>query len=226
MRYNTAMTTFFRNRYHDHEPLWHVQITMLLAIGLQLLLPDHYVIGSRYILLLIEFLLLVTLSFTTPKASVFTSLSRRINVFGLLILTGLANSYSLIEVARQLLQNGHVANGHELILTALNIYITNIIIFGLWYWEMDGGGPGQRRQAAKHEHDFMFPQHQNENYQHPRWQPTFVDYLYVSSTNAMAFSPTDTLPLSRRAKLLMLAQAAIALITIALVAARAVNILG
>jgi uncharacterized membrane protein len=198
---------------------------MLVAIVLQLLLPDRYVFGSRWILIGIEALLLVTMSFTTPKEQIFKSLSRRINVFLLIFLTSLANGYGLVEVTRRLLQTGRVNNGRELILTAVNIYITNIIIFGLWYWEMDGGGPGQRLLAAKHEQDFLFPQNQHEDYKHPHWQPTFVDYLYVSSTNGMAFSPTDTMPLSRRAKILMLAQATLSLISVALVAARAVNIL-
>jgi len=198
---------------------------MLVAIVLQLLLPDRYVLGSRWILIGIEALLLVTMSFTTPKEQIFKSLSRRINVFLLIFLTSLANGYGLVEVTRRLLQTGRVNNGRDLILTAVNIYITNIIIFGLWYWEMDGGGPGQRLLAAKHEQDFLFPQNQHEDYKHPHWQPTFIDYLYVSSTNGMAFSPTDTMPLSRRAKILMLAQATLSLISVALVASRAVNIL-
>ena len=116
-------------------------------------------------------------------------------------------------------------NGRELIVAALNIYLTNVIAFALWYWEMDGGGPGERQRIAKYEQDFLFPQHQHESYKHPDWKPTFIDYLYVSATNAMAFSPTDTMPLSRRAKLLMLVQATVSLAAIALVAARAVNIL-
>lgn len=198
---------------------------MVVAIVLQLLLPDHYVFISRYLLIGIEVLLLVAMSFTTPKEPIFKSLSRRINVFLLIILTSLANGYALFEVIHRLLQSGQVNNGRELILAAVNIYITNIIIFGLWYWEMDGGGPGRRLQAAKHEQDFLFPQNQHEDYKHPHWQPTFIDYLYVSSTNGMAFSPTDTMPLSRRAKILMLAQATLSLASIALVAARAVNIL-
>lgn len=197
---------------------------MLIAIFLQLLLPDRYVFGSRYLLISTEVLLLIAMSFTTPKKQIFKSLSRRINVFLLIIVTSLANGYGLFQVIRHLLASGQV-NGRDLILTAVNIYITNIIIFGLWYWEMDGGGPGQRLLAAKHEQDFLFPQNQHEDYKHPHWQPTFIDYLYVSSTNAMAFSPTDTMPLSRRAKILMLAQATLSLVAIALVAARAVNIL-
>lgn len=220
------MKTFLRNKHYANEPVWHVQIAMALAIALQLLLPDHYVFFSRYILIAIELLLMVALSFTTPKRPIFKSFSRRINVFLLIFLTSLANSYSLIQVARALLQSGHANNGRELIITALNIYITNIIIFGLWYWEMDGGGPGERRQIISHAKDFLFPQDQNPTYRHPDWQPTFIDYLYLSATNGMAFSPTDTLPMSRRAKMLMLGQATISLVAVALVAARAVNILG
>jgi uncharacterized membrane protein len=198
---------------------------MLVAVVLQLLLPDRYVFGSRYLLIAIEVLLLLAMSITTPKERIFKSLGRRINVFLLIILTSLANGYSLIEVAHRLLQTGKIANGQQLIMTAVNIYLTNIIIFALWYWEMDGGGPGQRLEAPKHAKDFLFPQNVNEDYKHPHWQPTFIDYLYVSSTNGMAFSPTDTMPLSRRAKLLMLVQATLSLIAVALVAARAVNIL-
>lgn len=215
----------FRNKNRRHEPVWHVQATMVVAIILQLLLPDHYVFVSRFLLIGIEALLLVAMSFTTPKEQIFKSLSRRINVFMLIILTSIANGYALFEVIHRLLQSGQVNNGRELILAAVNIYITNIIIFALWYWEMDGGGPGQRLLAAKHEQDFLFPQNQHEDYKHPHWQPTFIDYLYLSSTNGMAFSPTDTMPLSRRAKILMLAQATVSLASIALVAARAVNIL-
>jgi uncharacterized membrane protein len=220
------MKTFLRNKHYDREPIWHVQIAMLLAIALQLLLPDNYVFISRYLLITVEVLLMVALSFTTPHQPIFKSLSRRINVFLLIALSSLANSYALVKVAQRLLESGHVNNGRILITTALNIYLTNIIIFGLWYWEMDGGGPGERRQTVSHAKDFLFPQDQNPEFKHPGWQPTFTDYLYLSATNGMAFSPTDTLPMSRRAKMLMLGQATISLVAVALVAARAVNILG
>jgi uncharacterized membrane protein len=219
------MSALFANKHRDHDPVWHVQAAMLAAIVLQLLLPDRYLLGSRYALIAVEVILLLALSFTTPKKRIFESLSRRINVFLLIILSSLGNGYSLIQVAEKLLHGGRLTNGRELVMTAVNIYLTNIIIFGLWYWEMDGGGPGRRMAAARHEQDFFFPQNQNEDYKHPHWRPTFVDYLYVSSTNAMAFSPTDTMPLSRRAKMLMLAQAMISLVTVALVAARAVSLL-
>ncbi len=208
------------------EPVWHLQVAMLLAIFLQLLLPDHFVFfGSRYLLISMEALLLFSMSFTTPKDGLERSLSRRVNVILLILLAAAANAYSLIAIVRQLLQSGHVHDGRGLILSALNIYLTNIIIFALLYWEMDGGGPLKRLTASKHEQDFLFPQDQHADYKHPTWQPLFIDYVYVSSTNGMAFSPTDTMPLSRRAKVVMLVQATIALVTIGLVAARAVNIL-
>jgi uncharacterized membrane protein len=216
----------FRNKHRDYDPVWHVQLVMVLAIVLQWVLPSRYSVGSHYLLPVVEALLIIALGLTTPRQRVFRSLKRRINAFLLIIIASAANAYALGSVINQLLTGTKAAsNGKELILAAINIYLTNIIIFGLWYWEMDGGGPGQRAEVEKHEHDFLFPQQQNESYQHPKWRPTFVDYLYVSSTNAMAFSPTDTLPLSRRTKMLMLAQAALSLVTVALVAARAVTIL-
>ncbi|HVV26030.1 MAG TPA: DUF1345 domain-containing protein [Candidatus Saccharimonadales bacterium] len=219
------MKTAFRNKYRLHDPVWHVQLAVLAALVLQLFLPDRFVFGSRYVLLATEALLLVAMSFTTPKERIFRSISRRINVLLLIVLTSVANIYSVIEITRQLLQTGHIAHGRELVLTALNIFLTNIIIFALWYWEMDGGGPGRRLAAAKYEYDFLFPQNRNEEFRHPDWRPTFIDYLYVSSTNAMTFGPADTKPLSRRAKLLMLTQATVSLAVVALVAARAISIL-
>ncbi len=218
------MPGFFKNKHRKTDPIWHVQLAMLIAIVLQLALPDAFSVGSRYIMPVIEVFLLISLSFTTPKERIFKSIARRINVILLIGITSAGNAYSLIEVVRQLLQHG-VNNGRELILAAINIFITNIIIFALWYWEMDGGGPGERQRIEKYEQDFLFPQNQNESYKHPEWKPTFVDYVYVSSTNAMAFSPTDTMPLSRRAKILMLIQSMVSLVTLAMVAARAINIL-
>lgn len=219
------MKTLLRNRYREHEPVWHVQLAVLAAIVLQLFLPDKFVFGSRYLLIISEVFLLIAMSFTTPKEKIFKSISRRINVILLIVLISIANTYSLIEIARQLLQSGQITRGSDLVLTVLNIFLTNIIIFGLWYWEMDGGGPGERSAIAKYDQDFLFPQHQHEGYRHPQWRPTFFDYLYISSTNAMTFGPADTKPLSRRSKALMLIQATISLVAIALVAARAISIL-
>ena len=97
-------------------------------------------------------------------------------------------------------------------------------MFSLWYWEWDRGGPVARSSAPRPYPDFWFPQMSQPNLVSPDWEPTYVDYLYLSFTNATAFSPTDVMPFSRWAKMLMLVQAAVALLTVALVIARAVNI--
>jgi uncharacterized membrane protein len=217
---------FLRNKHHEHDPVWHVQIIMLLAIAFQILLPNDFSLGGGYVIPALEFVLLGALSITTPRERIFRSLARRVNAILLIIITTIANVYALGHVVDRLLSNAHITDGRALVLAAINIYLTNIIIFALWYWEMDGGGPGNRQRIQRYEQDFLFPQHRNERYKHPEWRPTFIDYLYVSSTNAMALSPTDTMPLSRRAKMMMLMQSALSLITIALVAARAVSILG
>ncbi|HSH18199.1 MAG TPA: hypothetical protein VK978_02350 [Candidatus Saccharimonadales bacterium] len=219
------MSRLFRSTHHPFDPVWPVQLALIFALSLQLLLPDKFTIGLHYMLAWVEGLLIISLSVTTPRAHTFRSLRRRVNVIILIATIILANAYSLIVVADQLLQPGVVSDGRAVILTAINIFLTNIIIFALWYWEMDGGGPGERRGIQKHEQDFLFAPHRNELYKHPKWHPTFGDYLYLSATNAMAFSPSDVLPLSLRAKMLMLCQAMVSGVTIILVAARAVGIL-
>ena len=103
--------------------------------------------------------------------------------------------------------------------------MTNIIVFGIWYWELDRGGPFNRAAGTVPHPDFLFPQMVSPELSPEHWEPRFLDYLYTSFTNVMAFSPTDTMPLSRWAKSLMALQSAIALSTTALVLARAVNIL-
>ena len=212
-----------RNKHRNYDPVWHVEVIMLVAIAMQLALPSRYVFGVRWVIPALEVLMMALLAVTTPRQKVFTSFRRRLSVVVLVGVTAIGNVYALSQVASHLLQTGRIEDGRALILTAINIYLTNIIIFALLYWEMDGGGPGHRRVADDAERDFLFPQSSLQSLK--GWHPTFIDYLYVSSTNATAFSPTDTMPLSRRAKMLMLLQAVVSLVVVALVAARAVNIL-
>ena len=125
--------------------------------------------------------------------------------------------------------SGEVSNDPALLLgSGAAIFVTNIIVFGIWYWELDRGGPFARRAGTRPYPDFLFPQMDPDTAKlaRPGWRPTFVDYLYVSITNVMAFSPTDTMPLSRWAKAMMTVQAMVALSTVGLVIARAVNVLG
>ena len=142
---------------------------------------------------------------------------------GLTILVTIMNFGSLVYLVKALLGGHTKRSGQSLLLDALNIWATNVIAFALWFWNIDRGGPATKGLSPVDKDDFLFPQMTIA--QCGTWSPGFIDYLYVSFTNATAFSPTDTMPLSRRAKVLMAAEAGISLLTIALVAARAVNIL-
>jgi len=119
----------------------------------------------------------------------------------------------------------HGGSAQTLLVDALNIWVTNVIIFALWFWSTDRGGPPTCGLTKRAEADFLFPQMTLHDRELGNWIPGFIDYLFLAFTNATAFSPTDTLPLTARAKLLMMTEAMISLLTVALVAARAVNIL-
>ena len=136
------------------------------------------------------------------------------------------NTFSAVLLDVRII-SGEVSNKAEVLLgSGAAIFVTNIIVFGIWYWELDRGGPFARHTGERPYPDFMFPQMTTPNVAKPDWRPTFVDYLYVSVTNVMAFSPTDTMPLARWAKAMMTVQAMVALSTAALVISRAVNVLG
>ncbi len=209
----------------DADPIWHVQLTVLFALLLQLTLPDKFVAGPRFVLPILEAFLVVSLYVTSKKIDLGNALLRKFNSITLIVLIALANVYALQRLAHTLLIGGKVEDGHGLILAAVNIFLTNIIVFALLYWETDAGGPIKRLVTDIRERDFSFPQMQNPELAPLKWMPNFVDYLYLSATNATAFSPTDTMPLTRIAKLFMLIQSLISLTTLALVASRAVNIL-
>ena len=122
------------------------------------------------------------------------------------------------------LVSGNETSGSHLLLKGGTVWLTNVILFGLWFWLFDRGGPVARLEANQPPPDFQFPQMENPELAAPGWRPHFVDYMYVSFTNSIAFSPTDAMPLNRWAKLLMLFEAALSALVILLVAARAVNI--
>ena len=209
-----------RNKHHKRDPLWHVQLVLVGVIVLQLLLPARLIALPKLLLPVLEVACLVVLQFVTPSKPVFESGLRRIFAFALIALVAIANATSL-QLLLQALFTAGKADAPELLSSAVAIYATNVVVFALLYWEMDGGGPGIRRANKDDENDFLFPQQQAG----VTWFPTFTDYLYVSTTNATAFSPTDTLPLSRRAKMIMALQAFLSLLVVAIIAARAINIL-
>jgi uncharacterized membrane protein len=208
------------------EPRWPASLATAAALALYLTLPDRLTIGPAWLIPAAEGVLLVPLSVTSPYRNHDESAGRLLSL-GLIAVVNIANVVSLgLLISHYLVANR--ADGRHLIVSAIQIWMTNVLVFALWYWELDRGGPG-RRSHPRHRHrpDFLFPQMTAPHGIAPRgWTPTFVDYLYVSFTNATAFSPTDTMPLTPMAKMLMLVESLASLVTVAVVAARAVNILG
>lgn len=206
------------------EPAWHVQLAIIAAIVAQVFLNREFVVGPRYIMAIFQLLVLGALSipYASPPSRA-RGVFRRLLAIILLVIITATNIASLVLVSNALL-NGSANDGHLLIFSALVIYAVNIIVFGLLYWELDDRNTEGLADTVR---DFLFPQNNASptETKQPGWKPTFFDYLYVSITNATAFSPTDTMPLTRRAKALMSIQAFTSLAIVALVAARAVNIL-
>jgi uncharacterized membrane protein len=206
------------------EPFWPAQATILVAIGLQLLLPARLTVGPSWLIPALEGALLIGMSMATPKQLEHEHPLRRQVAIGLTAFVTAANVYSLGALTHFLLHH-KVSNGRELIGSGVLIWLTNFLIFGLWYWEMDRGGPGRRAAGHDGAPDFLFPQMNDDRVEPPDWRPKFIDYLYVSLTNATAFSPTDTMPLTPTAKSIMGIQSLVSLVTIGLIVSRAVNIL-
>jgi uncharacterized membrane protein len=199
--------------------LLHAEVTLGLAIILQLTISKHLQVGPKYMVATLLAFLVVVMAFTAPRRHLGKGTPHITVAIVLIALISLANAGELALLTNALIHNSQML-GKSLLGGALAIFITNIIVFGLWYWEVDSPGLSGRHNKIKD--DFQFPQSASR----PNWEPSFFDYLYVSLTNSTAFSPTDTMPLTHMAKALMSAQALIALLTVVLVTARAVNILG
>jgi hypothetical protein len=197
---------------------------VLAAILLDLSLSTKVTVGPPWLLPSLEGFLLIAFVVISPHPLMRHSPLRRAIAIGLIGLVSVANVVSLILLVHNLLHGGK-ESGRALIGSGIVLWVTNVLLFGLWYWELDRGGPAARATQPDAVPDFLFPQMDKREFARPGWLPGMVDYLYLSFTNATAFSPTDTMPLTATAKWLMTAQATVALVTIGLVVARAVNIL-
>jgi hypothetical protein len=211
-------------------------LAVAVAVALYLALPERLIIGPRFVIPALELLLLVPLMAVNPAR--FTRQTRwsRLLSLGVVFVIAAANLVALALLIRALV-GSTASQGRQLLTAALQVWLTNIIVFGLAYWELDRGGPVARSQTPRDRlpaADFRFSQDENDDAidevaagssRIADWVPTLVDYLYVSVTNSTAFSPTDTMPLSVRAKLLMTVESVAALITSVLVIARAVSTL-
>ncbi len=227
-------------RLLGESPFWPTA-AIVASAALWADLPRRFISGSssaafsalRFVVPALTLALILALLFTIPHGRVVRRLgwvpervhvTRRWLSLAMIAVVSAANAFSIVLLVH-LLVNGASATASTLLRAAVHMWVVNVLLFGLWYWQLDGGGPLERPACEPYERDFLFPQQTESTLMAGGWRPMFLDYLYVSFTNASAFSPTDTLPLSRWAKMLMLAQSAISLSLAVMVVARAVNIL-
>ncbi len=209
------------------EHRWPVTLTVIAAIVLQILLTDSLTSPLPHALMpSLEGALLVGLSIANPVRIERRGPVVRAASIALIVLISAANAVSAVLLIRAIVTSQPMTGfAGPLLTSGASVWATNVIAFGLWYWEFDRGGPVHRAEGTRQHPDLMFPQMASPQLAPADWEPYFVDYLYLSFTNATAFSPTDVLPLARWAKLTMAVQSAVSLAVGALVIARAVNIL-
>jgi hypothetical protein len=225
-RYLRTSGKSIRTGLARHDAFWGPQLVVAGALLLDFSLPEKLTLGPNWLLPSVEGLLLLGLVIASPHPRLRHSPARRRIAIGLIGIVSAVNIVSLVLLCHYLLHHGAKPHeGRPLIYAGIVLWVTNVLLFGLWYWELDRGGPLERALTPDARPDFLFPQMTDPRFAPPEWTPGLVDYLYVSFTNATAFSPTDTMPLTQSAKWLMSAQALTALLTIGLIVARAVNIL-
>jgi hypothetical protein len=223
------------------EPLLLPTAAILGAAALYATLPTRFIAGPnagvfsvvRWVVPGLTVLLLLALVATFPDSKLVRKLNvevasihlgRRIIVLAVTALVSAANGASILLLVHLLINGAHT-EARLLLRAGIHMWCLNVLVFALWFWELDNGGPRQRMTAGPEGRDFLFPQQADPTVTEPGWRPMFLDYLYVSFTNATAFSPTDAMPLSRWAKMLMLVESSASLVLAIMVAARAINIL-
>ncbi len=204
-------------------PRWAAAIGMLAFGLLYAALPDRVTIGPNWLLLAFEGVLLTPLFVVSgitqrPLRNEIT----RILIFTVLAVITIALIGGIILFVSTLPNKG-ASEAKALLRTAALLWVSNVLVFALWYWEIDGGGPRKRHENGHQAADFMFPQQANGN--DGSWAPHFIDYLFVGFTGATALSPADTYPLTRLAKVLMMIEALNAMAILAIIVGRIVNIL-
>jgi len=224
---------------HDQVPAWQrktegesriaATLAVLAIVGVQVaplkqLWPQPVWLWPVWVLPALEVLLLGVLVVANPFR---LNREERWLRSGSLLLIGLLSLATAIAAGRLVFELTHepIGDPAELLASGGAVWLTNVVVFGLWYWEFDRGGPAARAHARKPLPDFLFVQMQSPELAEKEWEPQFFDYLYLSFTNATAFSPTDVMPMSRWAKAMMMVQSAISLVLVVLVIARAINVL-
>jgi len=207
------------------EARWPMAGAVVGVIILTALLPGSLRIGPNWLLPLGEGALLLALVATDPGRISKRSQLLRVMSIGLVAVLALGTLQSTAMLIDELISGGSITNEAGALLEAgATVWVMNNLAFALLFWELDCGGPAARAHRLPKHPDFAFPQQLNRDIARPHWRPRFIDYLYVALTNSLAFSPTDTMPLSPWSKVGMGAQALISFSIVGLVIARAVNV--
>jgi len=222
----TSAVSTRRHSYPRPEPRWPASVALLAVGGLRLALPEALSIGPDWLLLAVIGILTAPIVWAHWRG--LNTLNRVLGyALSAIVTADMIWSLGLLIAALP----AHKETPLELLESACALWITNILVFASWYWRLDGGGPHVRERRGVHvDGAFLFPQmtldpDTRAAMCEQNWNPGFVDYLFVAFNTSTAFSPTDVPVLSRWAKVLMMIQSLISLATIALLAARAVNIL-
>jgi len=204
-----------------------VALAIIAVIGLHVALPARYRITPPWVLPVVLLALLTTLIIGDPGRINRQKTWLRVTTSIVIALLTLANLFAASRLVGDIITTAKLFanNATGLLATGGVIWATNVIAFGLWYWDLDRGGAAARAQDPQRNPAFVFPEMQHPRYASPGWVPKFADYLSLSFWTATAFSPTDVSAIRPWAKLLMMIEAAVSLIIGVLVVARAVNIL-
>jgi hypothetical protein len=202
------------------EPRWPAFVAMVADAFIHYALPQRFSVGPRWLVFAVIFVLLIPIGFSYRRERYDVTKILTLIAIGVITLALIGSLGLLIEGLPQ-----HKDPPRTLLTSAALLWFTNVLVFALWYWKLDAGGPLGRDQHGGSKSSFLFPQMTRQDEVSQAWSPVFLDYLFLAFNTSTAFSPTDTSVLSRWAKVLMMVQSLISLSIIALLAARAVNVL-
>ena len=207
------------------EPRWPMALAVFAAILLQVATPSRGRVPGWWLFPILEFLLLVVVIVRDPGRIDRRSRAARRSTIVLISIMTFGTMAGVVVLIVDILNGIHGITATDLLGRGAAIWFTNIIIFSLWYWELDRGGPAERAAGSAVAPSFAFPENATPELVPTGWSPRYPDYLFLSFTNATAFSPTDTLPVKTWAKMTMMVESVLSLVTAILVVARAINVL-
>jgi hypothetical protein len=201
-------------------------LTLVVAMALPFLSPEKLSLGPKWLLVVLLGIFLIATLVAGPELVKGRAIVLRVMVIGVVVVLVVKDSWSTANLIIDLIKGGPETNNPTgLLITGGVVWVANNIVFSMLYWELDSGGPIKRAHHRVRYPDLAFPGQLTPDIVPPGWRPVFIDYLYLGFTNALAFSPTDVMPLAHWAKLTMALQSFISVAILSLVVARAVNIL-